>query len=111
MRRLELALGALLVALGTAPVCAQGAAGTIRGRITAEGSPDGLAGVVVSFGNRNVLSRADGSYLLTSATPGTDTLRARFLGYAPARRAVSVGSGQTVVVDLVMTPVAVNLAE
>lgn len=111
MRRLELVLGALMVTLGTAPVYAQGVAATIRGRITVEGTPDGLAGVVVSFGNRNVLSRADGSYLLASVSPGTDTLRARFLGYAPARRPVTVGAGQTVVVDIALTAVAVNLAE
>jgi TonB-linked SusC/RagA family outer membrane protein len=111
MRRLELVLGALVMTLGTATAHAQGATGTIRGRVTADTSQQGLAGVVVTFRNRSVLTREDGSYLMTSVPAGTDTLRARVLGFSPARRLVSVASGQTVIADVAMTQVAVRLSE
>jgi iron complex outermembrane receptor protein len=110
MRRLSLILGALMVTVGTAPVSAQ-ATGTIRGRVTAENTQQGLSGALVTFRNRNVYTREDGSYLMTGVSPGTDTLRARVLGFAPAKRAITVAAGQTVVSDLALTVVAVTLTE
>ena len=110
MRRLEFVLGAFLITIGTAPLCAQGT-GTIRGRVTADTTQQGLGGVVITFRGRSVLTREDGSYLMSAVSPGTDTLRARVLGYAPARRVTTVAAGQTVVVDLPMTAVAVMLSE
>ena len=110
MRRLELVLGAVMITVGTAPVCAQGT-GTIRGRVTGVNSQQGLAGALVTFRNRSVYSRDDGSFVMTAVFPGTDTLRARVVGYAPAKRAITVASGQTVVGDIVLTAVAVNLSE
>ncbi len=110
MRRLELVLGAFMVTIGTAPVFAQGT-GTIRGRVTAENTQQGLAGALVTFRNRSVYTREDGTYLMTAVSPGTDTLRARVLGYAPGKRAITVASGQTVVGDIALTAVAVTLSE
>src|SRR5207249_4419993 len=40
-----------------------------------------------------------------------DSLRARMIGYAPAARAVTVGRGDTTVVDIALTPQAVRLSE
>jgi TonB-dependent starch-binding outer membrane protein SusC len=110
MRRLQFVLGALMVTFATAPVCAQGT-GSIRGRVTVDNTQQGLAGVLVTFRNRSVYTREDGTYLMTAVSPGTDTLRARVLGYAPGKRAITVGSGQTVVGDLALTAVAVRLSE
>jgi len=110
MRRLKFVLGAFLVTVGTAPVYAQ-ATGTIRGRVTAGNSEQGLGGALVTFRNRSVYTREDGTYLMTAVSPGADTLRARVVGYAPGKRAIAVASGQTVVGDLALTAVAVTLSE
>src|SRR5215471_21863332 len=110
MRRLQLVLGAFSVIIGAAPVFAQGT-GTIRGRVTAENTQQGLVGALVTFRNRSVYTRDDGSYLMTGVTPGTDTLRARVVGYAPAKRVIAVASGQTVAGDVALTAVAVMLSE
>ena len=95
MRRLELVLGAFMVTIGSAPICAQGT-GTIRGRVTADNTQQGLAGALVTFRNRSVYAREDGTYLMTAVSPGSDTLRVRVLGYAPGKRVLTVASGQTV---------------
>lgn len=110
MRRLELVVSAFMVTLGTTPVCAQGT-GTIRGRVTANNSEQGLAGALVTFRNRSVYTRDDGTYLMTAVTPGSDTLRARVVGYAPGKRALTVAAGQTVAGDIALTAVAVSLSE
>jgi len=111
MRRLGFIFGAFLVALGTAPARAQIGAASIRGRITVDTSAQPLPGVAVSFGGRTVLTRADGTYLIGGLPPGTDSLRARLIGYTPVARSVTLGAGQTVVVDLRMNSVAVTLSE
>jgi iron complex outermembrane receptor protein len=111
MRRIKLVLGALMVAVGTAPLYAQGTTGTIRGRVTADTSQQGLGGVVVTFRTRSVLTREDGTYLMAAVPAGTDTVRARVLGYAPTKRAITLAGGQTLVVNFPMTAVAVRLSE
>ena len=111
MKRLGLILGALLAVLWTAPVRAQEGSGAIRGRVTVEGTQQPLAGVVVTFGPHTVQTRGDGTYLIAAVTAGTDTLRARLIGYVPVARSVTVAAGQTVVVDLTMSSAAVSLSE
>lgn len=103
--------GALLAMLLMVPFAAHAQGGTIRGRITHEGSNQPLAGVQVSFGSRSTQSQQDGQYVLTEVPAGRDSLRARLIGYAPAARAVTVTLGQTVTVDIAMTASAVSLAE
>ena len=85
MRRHALVLSAFMLAIGAASVCAQGT-GTIRGRVTADNSQQGLAGALVTFRNRSVYTREDGTYLMTAVSPGADTLRAR-IAYALAAAA------------------------
>jgi iron complex outermembrane receptor protein len=70
-----------------------------------------LAGVNVAYGGRTGLSLADGRFVLTGVTPGTDTLKVRMLGYAPITRVVTVSPGQTVTVDFTMVAQAVSLSE
>jgi iron complex outermembrane receptor protein len=70
-----------------------------------------LTGVTISFGGRSVQTQADGRYLLTQVPAGTDTLRARLIGYTPIARSVTVGSGQTADADFRMTASAVSLSE
>jgi TonB-linked SusC/RagA family outer membrane protein len=110
MRRLRCVIGALLAVLGTAPLCAQQPTGTIRGRVTDAATQRPLAGVSVTVGRRAAVTGADGRYLVNDVPAGTDSVRARLIGYAPATQAVTVAGGDTVTVDLAMTVRAVNLA-
>jgi len=111
MRRLRCIMPALLAVLGTAPLSAQQPTGTIRGRVTDAATRQPLATASVTVGSRTVLTQADGRFVVTGVPAGTDTMRARMLGYGPARQAVTVVAGDAVVVDLALTPQAVGLSE
>jgi iron complex outermembrane receptor protein len=104
-------IGALLMASWTAPVYLQAQTGTIRGRVTIDTSSVPLTGVTISFGSRSVQTQADGRYVLTQVPAGTDTLRARLIGYQPAARRITIGANQTVDADFTMAASAVSLAE
>jgi len=110
MRRTRCGIGALLGVLWVAPLGAQQATGTVRGRVTNAATQQPLAGVSVTVGRRAAVTRVDGGYLLTDVPAGPDTVHARLIGYAPATQQVTVAGGDTVTVDLAMTPRAVNLA-
>ena len=103
--------GALLAALCMAPHIAEAQTGTIRGKVTNDTNGQPLSGAAVWFGTRIAQTRPDGQYVLTGISPGTGTLRARLIGYAPAARTVTVVAGQTIDLDLVLTSSAVSLSE
>ncbi len=111
MRRVRYLIGAFLAVLWVAPLRAQVPTGTIRGTVTDDASKQPLASATITFAGHQVLTQADGRYVITGVTAGTDTLRAKTLGYAPAARAVTVVAGQAVVVDLTMSAQAVGLSE
>jgi TonB-linked SusC/RagA family outer membrane protein len=111
MRGLRYSIGLLLAAGWIAPLRAQEPTGTIRGRVTDEGSQLPLRGATVRVGSRNTQTRADGGYLLTEVPAGTDSLRVTMIGYAPVARAVTVAGGETLDLDVGLTAQAVNLAE
>src|ERR1041385_8259649 len=100
MRRAECVIGALGAVLWSAPLSAQQGSGTVRGRVTDEATRQPLSGVTVAVGSRAALSQADARYVITGVPSGSDTLRMRLIGYAPAKRSVTVGGGDTVVVDV-----------
>src|SRR5256886_13507093 len=102
MRRAECVMSALLAVLWSAPLGGQQASGTVRGRVRDDGTHQPLSGVSVAVGGRGALTQADGRYVVTGVPAGTDTLRTRMIGYAPAKRAVTVAGGDTVVVDLTL---------
>lgn len=110
MRRTGYVIG-VLAAVWTAPLGAQQPTGTVRGRITDAATQQPLGGVTVSVGRRGAVTRADGRYVMTAVPGGTDTLRARLIGYAAATRPVAVSGGDTLVVDLAMTAQSVSLSE
>jgi len=110
MRRVRFAIGALAL-LWMAPLRAQEPVGTIRGTVTDDATKEPLAGVTLTFGGHRSVSQADGRYLITLAPAGTDSLRARMLGYAPLARSVTVMAGDTTVADVSMSAVAVGLSE
>ncbi len=101
---------ALLAVCWLAPLRAEAQSGTIRGHVN-DAAGKGLSGAIVSYSSRTVQTRADGSYSLIGISAGTDTLRAKMIGYGSTARAVTVRSGQTLDADLVLTAQAVSLAE
>lgn len=111
MRRSRYVIGALLALGGMAPLSAQAQTGTIRGRVNTDVSGQPLSGATVSFGSHSAQARQDGQYVLTGVPVGTDTLRARVIGYSPAARVVTVRAGQTVDADIVLAARAVSLSE
>lgn len=111
MRRVRYGIiGALLAVAWAAPLNAQQATGTIRGRVI-DDAQQPLARVTIAVGSRGALTTADGRYVITGVPVGPATVRARMLGYAPVERAVTVVAGYPVAVDLTMTAQAVSLAE
>src|SRR5438105_14277713 len=69
-----------------------------------------LVGASVSVSTRSVLSQGDCRYVMTGVPAGTDSLRARLIGYARAGQAVTIAAHDTLVVDLALTSQAVNLS-
>ena len=111
MKRLRYVSGALLTVLEMASLGAQQPTGTIRGRVSDAATQQPLSAVTVTVGSRAALTQADGRYVITGVPAGTDSARARMIGYAPAAQAVTVVGGDTVVVDLALTAQAVRLSE
>src|SRR4029077_9817120 len=110
MKRAACVIGAILAVLGTPPLGAQQPTGTVRGRVTNAATQQPLAGVSITVGRRAAVTRTDGGYVVNDVPAGSDSVRARLIGYAPAKQAVTVTGGDTVTVDLAMTARAVNLA-
>src|SRR6266550_6971814 len=111
MRRAECVIGVLLAVLGVAPLGAQQATGTVRGRVTDGATQRPLSGVTVAVGSRSALTQADGRYVITGVPAGTDPLRARLIGYGRATQAVTIAENETLVADLALTSQAVSLSE
>ena len=100
-----------LTVLWMAPLRAQAPNGTIRGRVTDGATQQPISGVSVAVGSRSALSQTDGRYLITGVPAGTDSVRAKLIGYAPVTQIVTVAGGDTVVVDLTMSAQAIGLSE
>src|SRR5690348_2272686 len=111
MARTRAVIGPLVAVLWVAPLAAQTPSGTIRGHVADGASHQPLAGVSISIGSHITLSQSDGAYVITGVPAGTDTVRARMIGYAPAAQAVRVAAGDTAVVDLALAPRAISLAQ
>src|SRR3989442_8727693 len=88
---------------------AQQPTGTIRGHVT-DAAQQPLSAATVAVGSRATLTQTDGRFVLTGVPAGTDSVRARMLGYAPAVQAVTVAGGDTVVVDFALNAQAVGLS-
>ncbi|HYL20261.1 MAG TPA: SusC/RagA family TonB-linked outer membrane protein [Gemmatimonadales bacterium] len=111
MRRGQSIIGALLAVLWIAPLAAQAPTGTIRGRVVDSTGHEPLAGVTITLGSHRAVSQTDGRFVMSGVPAGTDTLRARIIGYAPVAQPVTVAAGETAAVDFALTRTAVNLSE
>ncbi len=101
---------ALLALAWTAPLVAQQPTHIIRGRITDNTTQQPIIGVVVTVGGRSAVTQSDGRYTITGVPGGSDLLLAKLIGYLPANQPVMVTGDETVVVDVALTPSAVNLS-
>ncbi|MGH7448228.1 MAG: TonB-dependent receptor plug domain-containing protein, partial [Longimicrobiales bacterium] len=108
-RWITMLLTAVLLVPGA--VDAQGATGTVTGRITDAESLQPLAGVTVTIGSRSTVSRDDGRFLFSAVPAGRHQLEARVIGYAVLTRDIEVAAGQTVVVDLALEGRAIVLED
>ena len=97
--------------LASAPLCAQTPTGTVRGRVTDAGTQQPLAGVTVTVRSRAAVTQADGRYVISGVAAGSDSVRARLIGYSPAVQAITIAGGDTVTVDFTMAQQAVRLSE
>jgi TonB-linked SusC/RagA family outer membrane protein len=110
MNRARVGLGVLLAALWAAPLGAQEPAGTIQGTVT-DSAAQPLQGVTVTAAGRTAVSRTDGRYTLGNVPAGSGTIQGRLIGYTRLDQPYTLAPGQTLDVDLVMAPQAVELAE
>jgi hypothetical protein len=85
--------------------------GTIRGRVTEEGTDRPIQhtqiGIVGS--TAGAVSDGDGRYQIAGVTPGQVTVRVVRIGYAGQSKTVTVAAGQTATVDFVLASVAMKL--
>ncbi len=103
--------GALLAVLCAVPLRAQQTSATVRGQVVDDATKQAIAGAQVSVAGRAALSGSDGRYVITGVRAGSDTVRARRIGYAPSSQAVTILGNATVVADFALTAQAVGLAE
>jgi TonB-dependent starch-binding outer membrane protein SusC len=107
-----LAVVAALCALAV-PGMAQGATGTIRGKVVEGGSLRPLGGVQVSIVGtpRGALTNASGDFLLVGVPAGPQQVRAHFIGFTPSVQEIRVVAEETVRADFQLNQAAIALDE
>ncbi len=87
--------------------------GAIVGRVTDGKTQTALAGatVAVQGSSRSATTGNDGRYRITAVAPGTYTVRARYIGYAPRTASVTVGTDQEATADFGLEKSAQQLDE
>jgi TonB-dependent SusC/RagA subfamily outer membrane receptor len=92
---------------------AQGATGSVKGKITdaANGQPLRSAQVFVVGTRVGAASGADGTYSFAGVPTGAQVIRVRAIGYKPTDQAVTVTAGQTLTVDFALPTAAIALDE
>jgi len=111
--RKPLAGAVTALALGLAPLNAHGQTGSIVGQVTEASSGQPLAGAVVAVEGTGHLALTNdaGRYGLEGVPAGERTVAVEMAGYASQRLQVTVVPGQTTVMNVVLTPAAVQLDE
>ncbi len=89
------------------------ATGTIVGRVADGKAGTAIAGAtVVIEGTRHTATAGnDGRYRIAGVAPGTYTVRARYIGYAPGAASVTVSAGQEATADFTLEKSAQRLDE
>lgn len=112
MSKLSWLVPALALAFAVAPLHGQ-TEGTIQGTVRSADSGLGLGNARVELPGlgRVTLSNSSGGFTVAGVPPGTHALEVRLLGYGLQTLDVTVGSGQTVSVDVVLGVSAFELNE
>lgn len=87
--------------------------GTITGQVTDSRTLAPMAGVqiYISGTGYGALTNSVGRYVLAGVPAGVQVIRAQIIGYALEEQTITVGSGESVVVDFVLGQQAVSLDE
>jgi Outer membrane cobalamin receptor protein len=112
VKRTATALLGLLCLAQTSRAHAQTTTGIIRGTVrTGAGVPVPRVNIIVERAGRAGVSGPDGRYVVARVAPGTYTVRAALIGFAPSTKSVVVSGGDTVTADFELTEVALRLSE
>jgi iron complex outermembrane receptor protein len=108
-----LLLAAASPARAQTPDDASAATGAVAGRVASAETGAALAGVNVALvgTERGASTDDDGTFAIEAVAPGTYTLVASFVGYAPARRSIRVEAGATTRVDVQLSVSTASLSE
>jgi TonB-linked SusC/RagA family outer membrane protein len=100
----------ILYLLGAHDLRAQGST-AIQGRVLDARSGQGVVGasVIVQGTTLGAVTGDDGRFRIGNVPPGTHTIVARRLGYAPHRQTVVVGAEQVALADIVLENAAISL--
>lgn len=92
---------------------AQGAVGTITGRVvdSTSSAPISSASVTIVGTTRGTLTRPDGSFAMANVPAGSATVRVSRIGYAAVNKTTTVSSGGTVTLNYELRPIAAFLSE
>ena len=92
---------------------AQGAVGTINGRVvdTTSQAPVASASVIIVGTTRGTLTRPDGSFALSNVPVGSVTVRVSRIGYAAVNKTATVTAGGVVTLNYELKPIAAFLSE
>lgn len=102
---LVLSLSSLLVA--------QEGTGEVRGMVTDAARNEPLVGanILITGTTMGGTTNADGIYTVRRVPPGQYTITARFVGYKPMTKDVTVRAGQSVTVDFALSPTTLQMDE
>lgn len=102
-----------IIALVCPALAAGQGTGTIRGRITDEGTGAGLPSVQIRVDGTTLgaITGADGSYTIGGVPAGSQFVSTRRVGYAPERVTVAVPNGGIATQDFALRAAAVSLSE
>ena len=106
-------LGVIALAMTIPSILMAQGNGRIRGRVIDAEDKSPLAAVQISVSGTNIgaVSGATGQYVIPNVPAGPAVLRIRRIGYTNTTQDVAVPASGEVVVDLVMTRSATQLAE
>jgi TonB-linked SusC/RagA family outer membrane protein len=93
------------------PLSAQGANGTLTGKVTdaANGQPIGNVQVMIVGTTLGALSNQEGTYVVRGIAPGTVTVRAIRIGYSESRATATISTAQSTTLNLQLKAVPATL--
>ena len=105
------AAGTAVVLFGAGSLLAQGTTGKIEGTVKDQsGAPIPGAQVLITGSSYSATTDQQGYYFINNVPAGTVTVRAQYIGYAPAEvRNVRVYAGQTMTVNIPMEQRAIEV--